>query len=328
MGRGTYQVWLESKEQIDTSHGPKDDETTVSRGLGAEAGGGGMKIRNFLCIAVCLNSAAALLGPASFASDFQSPRTLSLGGAGHAGPLLNDSIYLNPAFGSFLPSYAFALNYTTFSGPSLDGVNDYHGRLYNVSVQDGRSELFQAGVGFTQREDTRALHIGASKAVIKQLGFGLGAKFFFPPDSFGNPVKDMSFSIGALPLDWLQVSLLIDNLIEPDPIKAMNLYREIVLGTKFNFLGSAMLYIDPHYMPSLAQPYGHEIGLEITMFADLFFRLGLFKNATLGYIADRGRGYGLGIGWIGPRLSLDYAFSRVLEPHDSIAHSFSATIFF
>ena len=47
-----------------------------------------------------------LLGSApGWAADFQSPRTAALGGAGHAAPMLNDAIYLNPSFVSFMPSY-------------------------------------------------------------------------------------------------------------------------------------------------------------------------------------------------------------------------------
>ena len=40
--------------------------------------------------------------PWANASDYQSPRTAALGGAGHASPLLNDAIYLNPSFSSFM----------------------------------------------------------------------------------------------------------------------------------------------------------------------------------------------------------------------------------
>src|SRR4051812_23643954 len=69
-----------------------------------------------------------------WASDFHSPRTAALGGAGHAGPLLNDGVYLNPSFASFLPSYSVSGNLLLFHGP--DGPNgdpSYHGRNYNVS---------------------------------------------------------------------------------------------------------------------------------------------------------------------------------------------------
>src|SRR5947209_4004303 len=82
-------------------------------------------------------------------SDFQSARTAALGGAGHAGPMLNDAIYLNPSYASFLPTYAIGGNWVTFNGKD----DHFKGRAANLTVQDGRNEYFQAGVGYTLRED-------------------------------------------------------------------------------------------------------------------------------------------------------------------------------
>src|SRR4051812_17667173 len=76
------------------------------------------------------------------ASDFQSARTAALGGAGHAAPLLNDSIYLNPSFESFLPTYTGAANYFNHSAGAVDaeGSHELHGRGWNASLHDGKNE--------------------------------------------------------------------------------------------------------------------------------------------------------------------------------------------
>ncbi|MBI4925638.1 MAG: hypothetical protein HY843_06910, partial [Bdellovibrio sp.] len=113
---------------------------------------------------------------AAIASDFHSPRTIALGGAGHAGPLLNDAIFLNPSFASFLPTYSFGFNYLSFANQNDIGDK---GRILNVSIQDGRSEVFQAGAAYTQKSDGSYLHVGASKNFVNRFGFGIGGKFFF-----------------------------------------------------------------------------------------------------------------------------------------------------
>src|ERR1700733_8413006 len=112
-------------------------------------------------------AAALLLLPAAVteASDFHSPRTAALGGAGHAGPLLTDSIYLNPSYASFIQSYIVSLNYGFFRGnPQPDGTYAEHGHLVNAAVQDGENSLFQAGVGATIKDDSKVINFGASKS--------------------------------------------------------------------------------------------------------------------------------------------------------------------
>jgi hypothetical protein len=268
----------------------------------------------------------------SFASDFLSPRSAALGGAGHAGPMLNDAIYMNPSFVSFLPSYSISGNYLFFHGPSVDteGPGDPHGHGFNVSLQDGRSELFQAGVGFTQMEDRRVVNIGASKSIIPKFGVGVGGKFVVPnSDSSPHPIYDSLLSVTGVPLEWLQVAGIIDNLIESDQSRANGLYREYILGTKANIKGIVLAYFDPHWAPHAQDVFGHELGLEFPILQDLFLRVGNFRNANLPYLNYlRGRGYSVGFGWIGPRMSFDYAFSRVLEPVNATLHNMGATIYF
>ena len=262
-----------------------------------------------------------------FGSDFQSARTAALGGAGHAAPLLNDAIYLNPSYASFLPTYSVAANYTTFSGPQYVPGSDFYGRNYNVSILDGRAELFQAGAGYTVREDGAMLHFGASKSIIKTLGVGLGGKIFLGHDHVNT--QDATFSTSFAANNWFQTVLVVDNLIESSAAKARGLYREFIVGTKINLQGKLMLYIDPHYIPDLPQggTFGHEIGVEITTFQDLYLRIGNFRNANIPFEVQNGNGWGLGVGFVAPRMSFDYGLSRVIDPHAAVAHTFGATLY-
>ena len=147
--------------------------------------------------------------PAAVASDFQSPRTAALGGAGHASPMLNDAIYLNPSFVSFLPSYSISGNYSFFSGPSnCDGcgAGDPHGHVLNASIQDGRSELFQAGVGLSLFNDRKVLNIGASRSVVEKLGVGIGGKWALPAMESPSLLWDTLASVTYLPMGWRRCS--------------------------------------------------------------------------------------------------------------------------
>ncbi|MEK6707037.1 MAG: hypothetical protein AABZ06_14760 [Bdellovibrionota bacterium] len=257
------------------------------------------------------------------ASDFHSPRTAALGGSAHAGPLLNDSIYLNPSFSSFLTTYSISVNYLWFKGL-------LHGHGLNASIQDGRSEMFQAGVAFTQAETGRSLHVASSKKLSGRLAIGLGGKFFFPDDNSYTQIRDGLLSASLILSDWLHIVGIVDNVIESSEGKARGLYRELILGTKFNIKGIVLVYFDPHLVPNIkdTSSFGHESGLEFPMMSDFFFRLGAFRNSTIPFESARGNGYGIGAGWLAPRISIDYGVSRVLSPVVTTSQSIGMTIFF
>jgi hypothetical protein len=269
-----------------------------------------------------------LIPASALASDFHSPRTMSLGGAGHAAPLLNDAIYLNPSFTSLVQSYGIASSYLKFKGDQ-----DSYGRLYNVSIQDGRTELFQAGVGYTWREDGALVHVGAAKSFIQRVGVGIGTKFFLSRGSLPM-AREANISATGVVTEWLQFALVIDNLMQSEESRARDLYREITIGSKVTIMHIAMVYFDPHLVPSMpgGEKLGLETGLEFTIFKDLFARAGFFKNSTVPFQAHRGMGFGLGAGWVGPRISLDYGFQKVMSSLRDLpaatAHSLGVTVFF
>ncbi len=266
------------------------------------------------------------------ASDFQSPRTMALGGASHAAPLLNDSIFLNPSFSSFLPTYSIAFNYGWYNGGTTnpDGSNSYHGHILNGSIQDGRSEMFQAGVSFTRREDARFFHFGASKAMLRNLGVGVGGKWVVLNDSANTSFQDLTLAATFFPEPWLQTALIVDNLLETQKGLALNLHREIILASKWSVLGSVMFYFDPHLFPNLSgsSSFGHELGIEIPVMSDVYLRMGNFRNAQVFYEGAYGRGYAFGIGWVAPKISFDYAVQRAIDPIGATFHQLGMTVYF
>jgi hypothetical protein len=256
-----------------------------------------------------------------------------LGGAGHASPLLNDAILLNPSFSAFLVNrVSFSGHYQWFESAAGSQANGTaipeKGRAYQLAIQDGRSEWFQAGLAYTQREDGSMIHIGAAKTLVARTGFGLGAKFLFDPErkSLGT---DLTFSATAIPAKDLQLALIVDNLLQGEEAKRRGMLREVILGTKFNVLGMVLLYFDPHYVPDLpdTQKYGHEMGVEVVVASDIFLRAGTYRNSTVPFLNLRGNGMGYGIGYIAPKLSIDFGITRNVEPFQSTAYVLGATMY-
>jgi hypothetical protein len=264
-----------------------------------------------------------LLISSASAIEYQSPRTLALGGAGRGGPLLNDSIYLNPSFASFTPIYSMSGGYTWFNS----------GRNYNVSVQDSRTDMLQAGVGFTRREQNSAVNIGASKQIVQQLGFGLGSKILID-DQTNKMTTDLTFSTAYIATQWMYASIIVDNLLQSADGKARGLFRTAYIGFKFIPTKEVEFFLDPLYSPDYThgKKAGFSLGVELGLLSDFYFRAGKFVDAEVTYLNTRGEGFGVGLGWIGPRINFDYAMQRATSTHAgyalTTAHSLTTTIFF
>lgn len=272
-----------------------------------------------------------LVAPLTQAADFHSARTASLGGAGHGGPLLNDAIHMNPAFTSYLKNhYAVAFNFGKYSGPTHDNIVDnYYGNIMNISLQDGRSEMFQAGVSYTRRQDARFFHIGASKQIIDRLSVGIGSKIYFRNDEFKLQGRDFTFAASGIVTEWFQASFIVDNLNESSSERdAHALYREFILGTRFQY-DRIYFFLDPHIAPSAANKFGYELGVEVTAMHDLFIRFGYSRHSNQPVLAIRGdKAFALGAGITMERITIDYSYSRFIEPYRANAHTVGLTAFF
>lgn len=261
--------------------------------------------------------------PSSFAVEYQSPRTLALGGSGRAAPLLNDSILMNPSYASFTPIYSLSTGYTWYN----------QGRNYNVSVQDSRTEMFQAGASFTKREQNAAINIGASRTLIERLGVGLGSKFILD-NGTNKMTSNFLFSTSYIGLQYLYSALIIDNLLEGDERIQRKLYRTFFVGLKFIPTKEVEIFLDPFYSPNYTggKKAGYSVGVEFGLMSDLYLRMGKFQDAEIAHLNTRGEGFGLGMGWIGPRINFDYSMNRVTASHAGTplvtAHAVSTTIFF
>ena len=231
------------------------------------------------------------------------------------------------------------MNYLSFRGDPYDssqGPSDYYGRNVNVFLFDGTADsLFQAGVGYTSRDDAALLHLGASKVILKKWGIGLAGKVLFPRESPGERIVNGSLSFSHIPFTWLQVAFIADNLFSSTIGKQHGFNREYIFGTKVGYKNVIYIYADPHMWseaPVGQGKWGYELGAEFPFFSDFFLRGGIFKNANIPFQAQRGvlvgDGYGVGVGWLAPKLSLNYGYSRVRQSISAYSHNFGFNIYF
>ena len=175
--------------------------------------------------------------------------------------------------------------------------------------------------------------VSVSLQVIQQLGFGLGSKILLD-DGTNKMTSDFIFSSSFIATQWMYTALVVDNLIQSSDARTRNLYRTFYAAFKFIPTKEVEFYLDPLYSPDYAAgtKAGFSLGVELGLLADFYLRAGRFVDAEIEYLNTRGAGYGVGLGWIGPRINFDYALSRVLSSHINVgnmtAHALTTTIFF
>lgn len=265
----------------------------------------------------------AFVSGSARATDFQSARTAGLGGAGHAAPILTDAIYMNPAMISFLNAYSVTVTRNSYSGPD---DAEPKGHILNASIQDGTNSLFQAGVGYTQKAYGKEVNLGASTRLFQNYGIGIGGKFLFGSDS-RNSAQDSIVSFLASPVSWIQAAIVVDNAVETAKTKEWGLHREFILGMKVNLEKILLVYFDPHLTPGKSgSSYGYELGAELPLMSDFYIRGGINRNTFQPHLGEYGRGHALGLGFSFPRLSIDAAYTRTMEPMRTNNLIFSITI--
>jgi hypothetical protein len=274
---------------------------------------------------------AVLSSQLSYGSDFQSPRTSALGGAGHAGPFLTDAVYMNPSYLPKVPFYAMGFNYVGYTpGTFTNPGGGPQGDNYNFTVMASSHDLpVQFGAGYTRRDDGTLVHFAASFSAGERLSFGVGSKFLTTPS--GNLVAspDVSLSVSAIFSDRLRLAFIADNFLES--FASSGFYREYVLGSKFQLNSNVALYADPHLSADSVtgdQIFGIEAGAEVRLFEYLFLRGGGFSHSTLPFQARKGSGAAFGVGLTFPKVSIDYAFSRVTVPESGVFHNVGLSLFF
>ena len=263
--------------------------------------------------------------PRASAVDYFSPRTAGLGGAGRAGPLGTDSIYLAPAMTSFQKTYAIS---SSFDGYTGHDDTEPRGRVFNGSIVDGTNEMFQAGIGYTRRADATLFHFGASKALTNWLGFGIGGKRMFEHPGRDTVNQGTASTVVDI-FSFLKAAITVDNLNEDRKSRTWNLYREYGLGLKASLRNILLLYYDPSYTPNLPQSkFGQAMAAELMVFQGFYVRYGINRNVIQANLGEYGRGIGYGGGFIFPKLSIDFSIYRTMTPQWSSGKLISATLMF
>lgn len=269
----------------------------------------------------------SILNQSSFALDFQSSRTLSLGQSGRGGALLGDTITTNPSLLGFQPVASASGTFNWLNQPNGSGNN------FNVSVIDGKNPYLNAGVSFTRRKTIDLIHVSVAKRVTPWLSVGASGKRLATRSNSeaaaGNAYTGYDAgistsvaippSVSAIPLQFGLAADNIANKVSHEPYVGS---RQVGAGVKATFSSAIVLYGDivRNFSPTKGNYPFYAGGLEVAMMGDLFLRGGIFGL--------REKGWSAGAGWVGPKLALGYGYqSRKIDTDKSFEHAVTMDIF-
>lgn len=257
------------------------------------------------------------------------PQTVGLGGGGRSG-LGKEAIESNPAGVALLRENTMVVGYSLSRVQGAGG----RGRVQTAAVYDGTSDFGRGGVGYiresrvrvaegrTYNEDTtnfrgvfaRPLYgqliIGSKISYVTRTVNGKDDKYFSGDMGFIYPVfRDMV------------VGLTGENLSDRSGERP----RAIAAGARYDFVGPLQIYGD------LERTIGQQrnaalswsLGAELKAIDEIVVRGALFRD-SVEYV----RGWSVGISWVSPRTTLEYALRQSTSLPKEIDHVFGMGVTF
>jgi len=284
---------------------------------------------NCLSLFACLN--LLLFVPVLIISDanagravrnWQTTKTSALGGAGIAVPTMLEGLYLNPAMFAFFTnsSFSFQKKDATLE-PVSTSRNAQFGNTkppegFSAAITDG-SNTAKGGFSYTDQEES-----GTER---KKYSFGfantidgnsaLGVSYSYVQEEFMEGANALSSklhvgSIGYINIISPQLSYAI---VWNDPAWADRLNSKTVLGINYSPFERLTLLLDFGHdiKRSVNKTFYYAIAAEVEVYTDIYARYGIFQDKIFNI-----EGQGFGLGWVGPRLGLEFAMKTTKRKDD------------
>lgn len=257
-----------------------------------------------------------LMGQSSWAQirEFQTTRLNSTAGAGVASVLSTEAAILNPAASAFFSGSSFSYQrYTT----SLQHENvDRNALSDNFPGQNKTQGLFMSdhdgpvkgGFAYlTQDENNyqrRQIITHGAGAIGDSTSLGFAYKYFEDtrPKSFQN--RHQISHQATIGLTHILDEKTVVGLILVDPARATPGEERAMGGLQYSFADKLTLIADvgTQYTKDVKEKYIWRAAVQLQMFEDFFFRLGKFYDNV-----RQTKGTGWGVGWVGPKLGVEFA---------------------
>lgn len=229
---------------------------------------------------------------------------------------LNDSLYSNPAASTFTQVYA------------LEGIFEMP-KSFAVSILDTKTSDMGGGLGYFRRNNVdpniKPFHggkVSLAGRVAEQIGFGVGGKMLWGPNSEGVDSKLTDIDVGLLSqFGIFQAGIVLRNALGGD--ETLGQPREWSAGGRVGWQDTLFFNVATASKFETAAPYQYSAGAEYI--SPYYFaikggyRIQPQNNLTF---------WSGGLSFISPRLSLHYAVEFPQENGKAAEHAIATTLLF
>ena len=262
-----------------------------------------------LTVLLCYKSVAQV-------RDFETTRLQSSSGAGVASILVNETAVLNPAPIVFIPISSFyyqkgTSNLDSKSEKRVKNYSDGSSQMYLIS--DSTSQL-KGTFSYQGQDENRFSRKRFTSSIASNLGkkSAIGVLYRYTVDDDKVLDEENKFHQAVFGFTHIHSERLSLGGIIVDPFLANKKDAKVVLGFQYNLTENFLLILDggANFNEKPHKNTLYKGAFQVNFFKDLYLRIGQYRDKT-----TKLKGSSWGISWIGPRLSLEYAYktSEVLE---------------
>ncbi|MCY4524242.1 MAG: hypothetical protein OXB84_05850 [Halobacteriovoraceae bacterium] len=245
---------------------------------------------------------------------FETTRLKSTSGAGVGALLLDEATVLNPA-----PLAFFNLSSIYFQRNKME-ITNYDPALpssppesrHTGFILSDTSDSMKGSASYIkmQQEFNKRKRIAGSLAFASGENFAIGTTFRIIEDEIstdGISVQKKKYKQMVFGLTHLRSRNFSLGLVVIDPFKKNPLDTRILIGMQYDFADFIFFLLDlgADYNHPLSDTVLYRTALKIRILDDLLFRFGVYEDKGL-----KERGNSMGISWVQPRLSFDFALKN------------------
>jgi hypothetical protein len=283
-------------------------------------------VTNSLVTWTILTSLAAFFNPVSApAQYFAGPITQAQGGGGRAALSSTEGPSLNPA--SVAHFKAFTLSGYYSYGDLAQ--NTPQRTISGVLVDNNSESIVPAALTYSNRkigipgstsQNTESnWEFSVAKFLFPQFSMGLTARYFISTPVSGSEESLVNSTVGFLWTPWqsLGIGLVSYNFVNNHKLGVVD--PSTGLGINYIFADIVRVKLDT-VLAGRSNPKGlldTSMGFEFILANEVFLRAG-YQWATF---SEKDL-LGVGFGWDGPKLGIDYSFQKNQRRSDEFTHSF------
>jgi hypothetical protein len=257
-----------------------------------------------------------LMGQSSWAQirDFQTTRLNSTAGAGVASVLSTEAALLNPASSTFFSgsvfsyhSYSTSLHHESEERLAKDDNFPGNNKSQGFFMSDNSGPLKGGLAYITQNENnyerTQLVAHGAG-ATGERTSMGFSYRYIEDTLPLNAEKRHQIHHQMSAGITHVVDESMIIGIVVIDPTRTTPEEERLFAGLHYAFASRFTLIADvgTQYTKNVMDKHIWRAAVQLQLFDDFFFRIGRFHDNIRG-----NKGTGWGVGWIGPRLGVEFA---------------------